>query len=154
MGRITTNASDFRNELIKCLEHVPGNHEPILVFTQVHLLLLTVRAIFVVPDGHKMRLVKRTWLPPKQAPQHNAPTLYFLDEIVMQDQTRILERMQSEMIFEYMSFPLKRPKPIEGILLDGSTYKIRFNTGKKFTWHLEEQLTGSLKKLVEWIEML
>ncbi|HLP11367.1 MAG TPA: hypothetical protein VK177_05485 [Flavobacteriales bacterium] len=151
MGRITTNADDFRKELVRCLELAPGHHAPVLVFTEVHSLLLSVRAIFVVPDGSKMRLIKRIWFPPKQ---RDNIVLYDLDHIIMRDHTRVLDRMQAEMIFEYMSFPMKKPAKLEGVLLDGSEYKLRLTNGKHFTWNKSEQLTGSLKKLVDWVEEL
>lgn len=149
--KATNNLSEYIAELKKRLVEPPevSEYELELVFSEIHSLLLSVRALFLFKHSitSEYAILVREWNPRQITHELG---LYFFDQMKFETTTIEVNNELQQSLRNLLNRELPAPHDFTGIILDGSAFTLHLvSKNHQYQWKLPSQLEGSTKELVD-----
>lgn len=152
--KVTTNLSEYISELKMRLVEPPmvAGHELKLTFSEVHSLLLSVKALFLFEDlsTTKYAILVRRW---NHGQISHELGLYFLDQMKFETTTIKLNNDLQQLLRNLLNEKLSEPNDVTGIILDSSEFTLNLvDEHQTYHWKLSSQLEGNTRELINQLD--
>lgn len=149
--KATNNLSEYIAELKMRLVEPPmvEGYELKLTFSEVHSLLLSVKALFLFENlsTTKYAILVREWNPRQITHELG---LYFFDQMKFETTTIEVNNELQQSLRNLLNRELPALHDFTGIILDGSAFTLHLvSENHQYQWKLPSQLEGSTKELVD-----